>query len=326
VKYESSAASRRQPAAAGGRCWICEDEDVRPWKHGSPRALTPDDFLVTDSRYGVTLELGRCERCGFIFAGASDGTELLALYSQVHDERYEQSSDARVLQMERLLESALRLRPNAKSLLDIGAGTGLLVTTALGRGLDAVGVEPSLAAVEFGCARTGSHCMLAGTFPHPELAHRRYDLIFLVDVIEHVCAPIQLLEESRKALNPDGMIVVVTPDIKSIAARLLGNRWWHFRIAHVGYFSADTFGLAARRAALEVERAERANWFFAVGYLAARLEQYFPVHRLNALARSSPLLQRLYRRVVPLNLFDSWVFFLRCPPGETAGEHRSSEP
>ena len=228
----------------------------------------------------------------------------------MRDEGYEQSSDARLLQMERLLDTALERRPGAKSLLDIGAGTGLMVSAAVGRGLEAAGVEPSLAAVEFGRARAGGDRLLAGTLPHPALAHRRFDLIFLVNVIEHVCSPIELLRESRKALNPGGLIVVVTPDLKSIAARLLGKRWWHFRVAHVGYFSADTFGIATRRAGLEVEGVERAKWFFPVGYLASRLEQYLPVHRLNMVASSSALLRGSYNRIVALNLFDSWVFFV----------------
>ena len=29
--------------------------------------------------------------------------------------------------------------------------------------------------------------------------------------------------------------------LSSIAARVMGNRWWHFRLAHIGYFDGRSF-------------------------------------------------------------------------------------
>ena len=33
------------------------------------------------------------------------------------------------------------------------------------------------------------------------------------------------------------MLVIVTPDIGSLAARIMGGRWWHYRVAHINFFN-----------------------------------------------------------------------------------------
>jgi len=294
-------------------CWVCGSSDVVLWKTGlSAQSLRPEDFRITDAGYGKTLELFRCQECAFIFAGTASGPEIVSLYAAMHDEGYEQTSSSRLLQMQWLLRSASRLRPTARSLLDIGAGTGLMLMAAEQMGIVPTGIEPSEAEVQFGRSRMPGTRFLTGTLPHPELTGEIFDIVCLVDVIEHVCSPVKLLQDAKKMLAPGGLIVVVTPDINSFAARRFGTRWWHFRLAHVGYFAEPTFRMAAEKAGLAVERMQRAKWFFPIDYLATRLEQYLPIRRLNSLLRHTPLLRRIYRQVIPVNLFDSWVFFLNA--------------
>src|SRR5437870_2146394 len=115
-----------KPAGSGLKCAICESVDTSPWKErGIQRPLQPQDLQITDHRYGVTLSLRRCQRCGFIFAEGDEIAELTSLYERLEDPAYEQSQDSRALQMAWLLDRALRRRPGARTMLDIGAGLGL---------------------------------------------------------------------------------------------------------------------------------------------------------------------------------------------------------
>jgi 2-polyprenyl-3-methyl-5-hydroxy-6-metoxy-1,4-benzoquinol methylase len=292
-------------------CWICGSTDTRSWKPRSiDRPLTADDLRITDTRYGVTLALWRCRRCGFIFADRADLQNLAALYEQLSDAGYLESQQARSRQMRWLLDRVLRARPDARTLLDVGAGAGLLVAEAQRRNLVAAGVEPSRFLVQR--ARQFDRVeLLQGLFPHPQLAGRTFDVICLVDVIEHVTDPVQLLRDCATALNPDGLVVVVTPDVESLMATLLGHRWWHYRLAHVGYFSKRSMRRAAAEAGLLPVADVRAKWFFPVDYIATRLTHYLPIGRLNRLARRHKLLHRVYEQVVPLNPRDSMVLLLR---------------
>lgn len=300
--------------AATPRCWICGSTQSALWSERKiARRLQPQDLQITDRRYGATLTLLRCRQCSFIYAEGEELSELIELYSQLEDSGYQETLDTRALQMRWLVDQGLRDFPQAQTALDIGAGAGLLIRECARRGLDAVGVEPSQSLVRIGREEFGL-TMHQGIFPHPELEGRTFDLVFLVDVIEHVPDPVALLRAAGEALTPQGRFVLVTPDVGSLAARWGGQRWWHFRLAHVGYFDRTTLSSALRRAGLEPVRFARAKWFFPVGYLAERLSSYLPIGWFNWLARRTPGLRSLYRATVPLNLFDSWLCVARRLP------------
>lgn len=306
-------------AGRGLRCWVCSSADTFKWKERSAGSrLQSEDFQITDSHYGRTLALLKCRECGFIFAEGEDLERLTALYEQLTDSEYEETQDTRLLQFRWLLASSRRQAPSARTLLDVGAGVGLLVAEARRDGLDAIGVEPSHALVA-AARRINSVKLLQGVFPHPDLVGQRFDIVCLIDIIEHVPRPVEMLQACARALSPGGVVVIVTPDVESIPARLLGRRWWHFRIAHVGYFSRSSLTRAMRVAGLEPVRWFRAKWFFRTQYLADRITQYLPLRGLNGWAQRRRALAGLYRQVVPLNLHDSWVVI-----GTAATDRRGS--
>jgi SAM-dependent methyltransferase len=296
-------------------CWVCGSSDTRIWKSGVDRPLRPEDLRITDSRYGTTLTLRRCRACGFVFAnGAFDG--IAGLYRQLADPAYVESGDTRVLQMEWLLNHVLERRPSLASLLDVGAGIGLLVDVARRRGLEAMGIEPSHTLAAHAAA--AGIPIIEGVLPQAALAGRRFDLVTLVDVIEHVADPIGLLRQSAAHLNPNGVLVVVTPDIASVPSRLMGKRWWHYRLAHIGYFSRGSLAIAASRANLTVLDTFSVRWFFRLRYLAERAGRYLPVGSVNRAADRLGPLRRLYERTIGLDLHDSIGVVLRPQAPEEA--------
>jgi 2-polyprenyl-3-methyl-5-hydroxy-6-metoxy-1,4-benzoquinol methylase len=293
------------------RCWVCESINTARWKPGViDRPLKSTDLRITDDRYGSTLDLWRCHDCRFIFAVGRNLDELPRLYEELADPGYFESRDSRALQMRSLVQTILKEHSQARTLLDVGAGAGLLVAEARRRGLDAVGVEPSRPMVEH-ARELGGISLIQGRLPHPLLSNRLFDVITIVDVIEHVTNPVELLRDCGSALNPHGRLVVVTPDVGSLAARLMGKRWWHFRLAHVGYFNRRSLQQATSRAGLLTIRTFRPKWFFRIRYVAERLAQYVPIHRLNRVAKQFELLRRMYDRVIPLNIHDSVGLVLR---------------
>jgi len=291
-------------------CPVCGSGRTRLWKSRNlNRDLTPEDFKITDGRYGVTLTLHKCEGCSFIFADASETGQLTALYEQLVDPSYEEGADSRTVQMRWLLQLGISARPQARTLLEIGAGSGLLVAEAGRLGLDAVGVEPSKSLVT-AARRINGVELLQGTFPHPRVEGRQFDLVYVVDVIEHVNDPVKLLADCAGAMAPGGVLMVVTPDVSSLAARFFGHRWWHFRLAHVGYFNKRSMSEASRRAGLAIQSTCRVRWFFPVRYLAERASAYLPVGPVNRVAERVGPLHWLYDRVIPLNLRDSSAFVM----------------
>jgi SAM-dependent methyltransferase len=242
-----------------------------------------------------------------VYAHPLPSEDVVRLYESLVDPDYQAGRENRRLQMAKILNRGLRSFGRPGSLLDIGAGTGLLVHEASVLGWDAIGVEPSRWCVETAKRENGID-LRQGTFPHPELIGRKFDSITLIDVIEHVTDPLDLLRSVRSQLNDDGVLIVSTPDVDSVCARLAGRRWWHYRAAHLCFFNSGSMEVALSSAGLRLREKFRQTWWFPVHYLIQRMGRNVPVGWVDRAMSSGGRLARLGRIVVPVNPFDSWVY------------------
>ncbi len=275
-------------------CWICRSPAMRLLRQGNlPQRLRPEAFRITDAGYGRTGDLYQCGRCGFRQCAGMD--RVLAFYECMEDASYEATRAHRALQARRLLRKLGPVTGNRR-LLDIGAGSGILVEEALAAGWRAEGVEPSLNLADAAAGRGLS--VQCGVLPHSKISGP-FDVVTLIDVIEHVPDPLGLLRNAADLLAPGGRMLIVTPDVNSIAARSMGSRWWHYRIAHIGYFDLETLARSAMLVGLAPIGVTRPSWYLPAGYLLERLFNYLPR------ALRPPVPRLLDGITVPLNLFDS---------------------
>lgn len=282
-------------------CWVCGSRDLVLRKPSDMMDLHPADFAISDAHYGRTGAIYQCQACGFL--ECPEVPDVVRFYEALEDPSYVASRPSRCLQARNLLRAVSRLtrRPlPGLRLLDVGAGSGPMVEAAREAGMRAEGIEPSVWLRNHAVQR-GLPVHL-GVLPHPDV-RGLYDVVTLVDVIEHTTDPRQLLEQAARLLAPGGVVVLVTPDVSSVPASILGWRWWHFRAAHVGYFNRSTLSELCARAGLAVVRQARPWWVLPLPYLLERAGRYLPV-RL-------PRLASLERLAVPFNLGDSLLFVAR---------------
>ncbi|MCI0567316.1 MAG: class I SAM-dependent methyltransferase [Acidobacteria bacterium] len=265
---------------------------------------------ISDLHYGRTARIVECLRCGFRYADPLPAPDLIRLYEDLVDSEYSEGSEGRIRPFRRIVKRCRALLPQACTLVDVGAGIGLMCLAAREEGLDAWGVEPSAWAVEVGRKVHGLN-LLRGTFPHPDLVGKRFDIITVIDVIEHLPEPLTLLREVHAALNPGGLAVVTTPNVRSLAARILGRRWWHYRMAHVGYFDRATMADALRRVGLALETSEPYVWFMTLGYLSTRLQRYLPVGPFQRALTRTATGRALLQKLIPVNPGDSVTYYAR---------------
>ena len=261
----------RAPANIEGTCWVCGGHSLEFARHGvPPSSVNSEDFNITSSQYGVTGELHRCRNCGFL--QSTGFREVLHFYEELEDPDYEKSRGPRSLQARKIMNVISRQKPSGR-LLDIGAGSGILIEQALKLGYLAEGVEPS-AWLQSKAKQSGFQ-VYSGSFPNSAV-QGVFDVICMIDVLEHIRDPMGLLEHIPKYLAAGGVLVVITPDVHSLTARLMRSKWWHYRIAHVGYFDQHSLDVLFDRVGLRRVGARHATWYFSLGYLLVRLGRYMP--------------------------------------------------
>ena len=114
-------------------------------------------------------------------------------------------------------------------LLDVGAGDGAFVRMAQAQGWSALGIDPA--------APQGSGDALLIRSTLDELPDdRRFDVVTLWDVIEHLEAPMDVVAAAVARLKPGGYLVVETGNYQSGDRVSAGEDWWAFAADHRWYF------------------------------------------------------------------------------------------
>jgi SAM-dependent methyltransferase len=148
------------------------------------------------------------------------------------------------------------LAPTRRRLLDIGCGPGFFLKTAIARGWNAAGIEPSRQAAAH--ARSLGASVTEGFFSAataPGLG--RFDAINLTNVLEHVPDPVAILTAARGLLDPGGVLCVGVPNDFSpfqIAAQNAAglDDWWVAPPHHLNYFDFESLSALLARLGLKV--------------------------------------------------------------------------
>jgi SAM-dependent methyltransferase len=141
-----------------------------------------------------------------------------------------------------------RLAPS-RSILDVGCAYGTHLATAAQRGWACYGVEVSDHARAIAKRRHGHSMYIVGQIDQlPPAA--RFDVILLLDVLEHLKDPYALFTSLLKigAIGDETTIVVTTPNARSADA--VGNpRSWAYRHppSHLVYYSAESLRILFSR-------------------------------------------------------------------------------
>jgi len=194
-------------------------------------------FVPTSSDFGIFYRLVECENCGVVFSAREpDAEDLHGLYSDAVDSLYTSQLQERRIMAGRILSSIQDVVSQKGRLLDIGSSYGTFLGLAQENNWQVEGVELNQDACNFSKETYGFN-VFCGDLKGANFLDNSYDVVTAIEVIEHVTNPNEFLIEINRILKPSGILFLVTPDLKSLSAKLLGMRWWSFREMHLHYFS-----------------------------------------------------------------------------------------
>jgi SAM-dependent methyltransferase len=175
--------------------------------------------------------------------------------------------------------------------LDIGCGNGKVGAYLQEAGAVVDGVEPAPDRAMVASRRlrhvarvaAGVESDVAGLDP-------RYDLVLLLDAIEHVADPAPLLRFAASRLNPEGSIFCLLPNSAhwSFRRKILRGDWRYqdwglFDRTHLRFFDTRTMSLLPMLAGvIEVRRSyyTGTDHFGWIGRLSTRWPNLFALHAL----------------------------------------------
>jgi SAM-dependent methyltransferase len=219
---------------------------------------TGQQLLLRGDRDGIGIRTSQCIRCGFVFSSPYYPAEVIAeFYQERYRRLFKGQADPRGLAVRQtyLRERAefyidflddQGLLPGANgSVLDAGCGEGTLLRTLHARrpDLHLAGVEPTTAFARHLTEETG---IPVATDLAALGEGRRFDLVTLVHVLEHVHDPVAMLRQIAERLTSNGHLYVDVPDLARHSSII------DLHLAHCSHFSRHTLGAALARAGLKV--------------------------------------------------------------------------
>ncbi|HYO99637.1 MAG TPA: class I SAM-dependent methyltransferase [Pyrinomonadaceae bacterium] len=197
------------------------------------------DFRVLGSRggeahrdgAGAKTRIVKCRTCNLIFpnpmpypSGEDTRYTNVSGYFEgvmsVTDESQRQLGDKLAREAERLLGRRGRF-------LDVGCGRGEVVAAAQARGWEAEGCDLSEDFVRYAREVNGVRAT-AATLEGMNYPDASFDVVTLVEVIEHLYDPAETVRELRRVVRPGGLVYISTPNEESVY-QSLGNLYYKAR-------------------------------------------------------------------------------------------------
>jgi 2-polyprenyl-3-methyl-5-hydroxy-6-metoxy-1,4-benzoquinol methylase len=225
--------------------------------------------------------VGCCRKCGFVqILEKPSIKELSVLYDETYFKRGKYVQD-RAINLENKRRISWLKKNGVKKgakILDIGCATGDFIKAAKSE-FHMWGVDVSEFAVKQARIENPEipNQVYVGNIESQEFPEGFFDAIVLWDVIEHLWNPSKTILNLIKILKPGGIVVLSTPNIGSLAARLMGKYWPFITIPeHLSFFNKKTIFYLAKTSGLKpVGWMSKGKWV-NLGFLLYKLNKVLP--------------------------------------------------
>jgi len=253
-------------------------EDIRLQEYPCPVCGS----VERSSLYAVKgFSIVRCRTCGMVHVNPRIPDEsIFDIYRNQYFQRsangyggYELIAPMRKRTFHRWYETIKPYLPDGRgNALDVGCAAGYFIDVLREDGWSAEGIELDLGMAE-DLVRRGNR---VSNVPLEAFAtSRKFRLIALFDVIEHLPGVAGDMAKIADLLDDDGIVAIVTPNVMSPQRKLMGRRWFQFKPReHIHYFSPATLDRLAARHGLTPVHVSASGQYADFSFLGERLKKY----------------------------------------------------
>lgn len=191
----------------------------------------------------INYTIVKCNNCGFVYVqNPKDST--ISDENKSKDEIEFLEPKARHYQVANYIINFAKGKNinQPVKILEIGAGTApvarILMKNYPQIEYEYLGFEPSIARAEL--SRNVGINVISGFFDTSEVKSK-FDIIIIDNVLEHVLYPKEMINEAKKVLNNNGVILIIVPNLNDIRSKL-SVKWRNKNLwiphVHLNYFTA----------------------------------------------------------------------------------------
>jgi 2-polyprenyl-3-methyl-5-hydroxy-6-metoxy-1,4-benzoquinol methylase len=190
-----------------------EEHEVEHWN--CPLCGSEQSTLIYRERKSIGIV--RCKECNLIYtnpraieAEQNYFGDADVFFQEARLVFNEKKTHHRDKNYEFELEHILKYKPSG-TLLDIGSNMGFFLRKAKQKGFDTLGVEPAPALAEIAKREFGLK-IKNSFFKKDYFEPNSFDVVTMIDVLEHVTSPKEILTDVHAVLKDDGILCVKVPN------------------------------------------------------------------------------------------------------------------
>ena len=249
--------------------------------------------------------LYKCKLCSLVFS-EHIGVKFEDNYKAVVDFDYLNQSKFKKTSFTLFLEKIKNHLNKNCTVLEIGAYYGVLGKLIQPLVKEYTGLELSKHASDY--SKNNSNLNIINqSIEEYSKNNKKYDIIIMTDVIEHLDKPFELLSLIEKSLNKNGKLILSTFNFDSLFSKIMGKNYPWIIPMHKYYFSNTTLKNALTESKLELFDIQNDTRIISLEYL---------LQKFNILAPSFNFIFNFFLKFnfikkiqVRINLFDLKIYF-----------------
>lgn len=221
----------------------------------------------------VFFSYDRCDTCGLLYAPTYFTPEQLGeLYKDMAPNMELVPSDSLEATQRGYWDVTKRSAPMDGGYLEIGPDIGWAAKHAAAEGrFDQFWLfEPNVAVHEQLGASVGGkpHTISTAMDDLSIVPDGSVGLAVMVHVLDHLLDPIASLQRIYAKLKPDGMLMIVTHNERSLLRSVMGLKWPPFCLQHPELYNPESMKQIVRRAGYASAEVQRSKNYFPISFVA----------------------------------------------------------
>jgi len=207
-----------------------------------PFCKIPANFLYKINKFDESMNIFICPNCKLQMQNIDDPYKFytkeyfegIANYNYFDERKYYKYCE---YVWQARLKTIKKFKPPPARLLDIGCSFGGFIKTAINFGYNVEGIDISSYAIDE-CKKDPIlkdkvHCSNILYF-NPST---KYDIITLIEVLEHLPEPGKVFKKLYDLLNPSGLLIIQTANFDGLQAKIQKDQYHYYLPGHLYYYS-----------------------------------------------------------------------------------------